>query len=119
MSSTVNINEYTGKAIREIRQSKNMTLNELAHSLNISYQQLQKYEKGTNRLSIDKLYEISNLLGIEINNFFPGADFSFMRDDIQKLQAAEHFAAIKDEEMKAIILKLMGKLSSKLKDASN
>lgn len=105
------INEYTGKAIRTLRQSKNLTLNELARKIHVSYQQLQKYEKGTNRLSIDKLYEISKYLGIEIYNFFPNANFSFEKENIQKVELSNAFNAITDDESRQIVLKLMGKLA--------
>lgn len=108
-----NINEYVGKAIRNLRQSKNLTLNEVATKVRISYQQLQKYEKGTNRLSIDKLYSIARILGIEIYNFFPGAEMSFERNDLQKLAAGDAFGNISDEESRQVVLKLMEKLGSK------
>ena len=103
--------EYVGKTIRSLRQAKNLTLAELAQRLKISYQQLQKYEKGTNRLSIDKLYDIARYLGIEVYNFFPGAEISpLSTDNIQKISLTSSFAAIKDPELKAIVLKLVDKL---------
>ena len=108
-----NINEYVGKAIRNLRQSKNLTLNEVAGRIKISYQQLQKYEKGTNRLSIDKLYDIAKFLGIEIYNFFPGANMSFDSDNLQKMAAGDTFATIEDVESRQIVLKLMEKLAAK------
>lgn len=105
------VNEYTGKAIRSLRLSKNLTLNELARKIRVSYQQLQKYEKGTNRLSIDKLYEISKYLGIEIYNFFPNSGFVFDKENIQKVEVSNRFGEITDEESREIILKLMDKLT--------
>lgn len=107
------INEYVGKAIRNLRQSKNLTLNEVAVRVRISYQQLQKYEKGTNRLSIDKLYDIARFLGIEVYNFFRGAEVNFDKHNLQKLAAGDAFGQIQDEECRQIILKLMDKLTTK------
>ena len=109
---TANINEYVGKAIRNLRLSKDLTLNEVATKVKISYQQLQKYEKGTNRLSIDKLYNIAKILGMDIYNFFPGTEMSFDRDNLQKLAVGDSFANITDEESRQLILKLMEKLSA-------
>jgi transcriptional regulator with XRE-family HTH domain len=111
------INEYAGKAIRNLRQSKNLTLSEVAQRVRISYQQLQKYEKGVNRLSIDKLYEISKFLGIEVYNFFPGNGNSLDKANLQKMAAGEAFGAIDDEESRQIILKLMEKLAPKEEDS--
>lgn len=105
------INEFTGKVIRDIRLSKNLTLSELARRVKISYQQLQKYEKGTNRLSIDKLYEISKLLNVDICDFFPNPTNRRAGGDIQAMLVGDAFLAINDKEMKEIIMKLMNKLS--------
>lgn len=111
-SSQLNVNEYAGNAIRQLRLSKNMTLSEVARKVSISYQQLQKYEKGTNRLSIDKLYEIAKFLGIEVYNFFPSSGVDYRNDDIQKIQFSSAFSSMKDEENRELILKLMSKLGS-------
>lgn len=106
------INEYAGKAIRNLRQSKNLTLNEVAQKVRISYQQLQKYEKGVNRLSIDKLYDIARFLGMEIYNFFPGGP-PLDRQNLQMIALADAFSSIQDEESKQLILKLIDKLAPK------
>lgn len=109
--SSINVNEYAGKAIRELRLSKNLTLNELAAKIKISYQQLQKYEKGTNRLSIDKLYEISKYLGMEVYNFFPNGSFVFDKENIITSQLINSYSSINDKETKEIVIRLIDKLA--------
>jgi transcriptional regulator with XRE-family HTH domain len=46
----------------------------LANALNISYQQVQKYETGANRVSAGRLYEIAKILQSDVSLFFEGLD---------------------------------------------
>ncbi len=59
-----------GKKIRSFRKNKKMTQREIATKLNISHQQLHKYELGENKISSSKLFIISKILKIEIDDFF-------------------------------------------------
>lgn len=65
------ISVYAGKMIRNLRQRKKLSLAEVATALDMSYQQLQKYEKGTNRMSIGKLYALANYFKLSPTIFFP------------------------------------------------
>ena len=49
-----------------------MSQSQLADALGITFQQIQKYEKGINRISAGRLFEIANLLGVPITFFFEG-----------------------------------------------
>ncbi len=89
-----------------------MTLNEVAARVKISYQQLQKYEKGVNRLSIDKLHDIAKFLGMEICNFFPGG-VPLDKDNLQKIAISNAFGSIEDEESRQLVMKLISKLAAK------
>ena len=53
-----------GKKIRKLRQRGKMSLNDLAGKIGISYQQLQKYETGVNRITAGMLVNLSEALGI-------------------------------------------------------
>lgn len=55
---------YAGAHIRALRRGQNMSQRELADKLNITFQQVQKYEKGVNRVSIGTLYDICAALGV-------------------------------------------------------
>ena len=59
-----------GARIRESRLAAKMTQADLAKELGISFQQLQKYEKGSNRISAARLYQICKLLEVEISSMF-------------------------------------------------
>ena len=67
------VDDHVGQQIRKRRNLLGMTQEELARALKISYQQVQKYETGANRVSAGRLYEISEKLGIEVSYFFEDA----------------------------------------------
>lgn len=61
-----------GETIKKYRLAVNMSQMELAEKIGISYQQLQKYEKGINNISIYRLKQISEALKIPISSFLEG-----------------------------------------------
>lgn len=64
------MNAHIGMRLRHRRKELKLTQQGLAQAINISYQQIQKYEKGTNRIGADRLYYLSVLLGVDIAYFF-------------------------------------------------
>lgn len=68
------INKLIGERIRQRRVVLRMTQTQVSEHLGISYQQLQKYEKGVDRLSADKLYILAKLLGVKITFFYEDMD---------------------------------------------
>jgi transcriptional regulator with XRE-family HTH domain len=56
-----------GNRIRISRIAKNISQDELGQKLGVSFQQIQKYEKGVNRIAGEKVLQISGLLGIDPN----------------------------------------------------
>ena len=65
------IDLHVGQYIRLRRMSLGMSQQELARELGITFQQVQKYEHGTNRVSASRLYEIATLLDTDVGGFFP------------------------------------------------
>ena len=59
-----------GRKIRGKRKARGWTQKQLANGLGISYQQVQKYETGVNRVSAGRLYQIAQLLSLDIGVFF-------------------------------------------------
>jgi len=57
--------------LRELRKENNLTLVELAQKIGVSVQQLQKYEKGINYPSIERILLICNFFQVDMNTFFP------------------------------------------------
>jgi len=67
------IDTYVGARIRMRRHMLGMTQTALANALGLTFQQVQKYEKGTNRVSASKLQQIGEALKVPAPFFFEGA----------------------------------------------
>ncbi len=67
---TSNIDELIGRQIKAIRTSYGMSQMALAEKIGLSFQQVQKYEKGTTRISVFRLQQISDALEVNITAFF-------------------------------------------------
>ena len=84
------LNQYIGSKIKEARidnrivgePKKIMTQTQLANVCEVTFQQIQKYEKGTNGVSSIRLLQLSNYLKVPINYFFE--DFSEYQINIEK-----------------------------------
>jgi len=63
---------HVGKKIREVRLLRGLTQVNVAEKLGLSFQQLQKYETGYNRVSASKMFEIAQLLDVQPGYFFEG-----------------------------------------------
>ncbi len=68
------VDAYVGERIRERRTVLGLTQEHLASALDISYQQVQKYETGANRVSAGRLYEVARKLDVDVSYFFEGLD---------------------------------------------
>jgi transcriptional regulator with XRE-family HTH domain len=66
------IDVHVGSRIRVRRQLINMSQERLGELLGITFQQVQKYEKGTNRISASRLFYTAKTLGVPIQFFFEG-----------------------------------------------
>lgn len=64
------IDVLIGSKIKTIRKGGGISQIELAEKIGISFQQIQKYEKGATRLSVFRLLQISEALGVDITFFF-------------------------------------------------
>lgn len=67
---------HVGGMIRAHRKRLGMSQSQLADALGLTFQQVQKYERGSNRVSASKLYEIAQTLGLTISTFFEGLERS-------------------------------------------
>jgi transcriptional regulator with XRE-family HTH domain len=63
---------HVGRRVQEKRLGLGLTQSALARALGVSFQQVQKYEKGTNRVSASKLFEMADFMKVEIPYFFSG-----------------------------------------------
>ncbi|WP_297772495.1 helix-turn-helix transcriptional regulator [uncultured Roseovarius sp.] len=68
------VDVHVGKRIRHRRWLVGMTQQQLAESVGIKFQQIQKYETGANRVSASRLWDIADSLDVEIAFFFEGIE---------------------------------------------
>ena len=65
-----NFNVHLGKKLRMRRLSLGLTQTKVAQAINVTFQQIQKYEKGTNGVSSNRLMQLSQFLKVPIIYFF-------------------------------------------------
>ena len=70
----INFNKHLGIKLKQRRLALGLTQTKVANAINVTFQQIQKYEKGTNGVSSIRLLQLSNYLKVPINYFFE--DFS-------------------------------------------
>ena len=68
------IDALVGRNIHIHRIDKGLTQTDLAKGIGVTFQQVQKYEQGANRVGGGRLYKIADVLGLPISAFFEGAD---------------------------------------------
>ena len=66
----VNFNKHLGYKLKLRRLALGLTQTKVAKAINVTFQQIQKYEKGTNGVSSIRLLQLSNYLKVPINYFF-------------------------------------------------
>jgi len=110
------VDAYVGKKIREARLVRGFTQTDVAKGLGLSFQQLQKYETGYNRVSASKLFEISQLMKVTPSFFFKGLeeDGSVSDDllDDKTARAVTALASISDEKVKAQLQSMIHEIAS-------
>ena len=110
-----NITKQVGKNLRVLRLAKGLSQTELGDALGVSFQQIQKYEKGTNRLSAAALCQIAEILQVPILSFFKGvadeepAENDFLRGSFEM---ARHFNNLKDERLRQTLKTLIHHLAN-------
>jgi transcriptional regulator with XRE-family HTH domain len=98
---TQDIDRHVGARVRERRIMLGFTQQQLADLIGVTYQQAHKYERGINRVSAGRLFEIAHVLNVPVNYFFEG----LMDDESRQvssrermcLELARNFAQIPNE----------------------
>lgn len=112
------IDRQIGARVRMRRLALGLSQGKLAAALGITFQQLQKYEKGTNRLGAGRLPEVARALQVSIDYFFEGvaavrrkqappADVSDLRTTADGLALSKAFGKIRDARLRRCIVCLV------------
>ncbi|WP_182422370.1 helix-turn-helix transcriptional regulator [Aureimonas sp. ME7] len=65
------VNSFIGMRLRETRSARRQSLQAVGDALGVTYQQMQKYENGTNRLSAANLYRVAQHFGVCVTTLLP------------------------------------------------
>jgi len=89
---------------------------QMADLIGVTYQQAHKYERGINRISAGRLYEISQVLGVPVNYFFEGLESQRAPDLTARqrmcLELARNFSAISNERHQEALSQMARALAS-------
>ena len=115
------IDIYVGKRVRFKRKMVGLTQSDLGDKVGLTFQQIQKYEKGENRISASKLYQIAQALHTSVTFFFEGynednnqVQSDVTIDDTQAINLIQSFKSIKDDKLKRRIMMLVDSVSDNI-----
>ena len=125
------VDVFVGQRLRQRRISLGITHEDMANALGLSFQQVQKYEKGMNRMSSSRLWEIGRIVGVEVAYVFEGmtddiATITNLRSDLharaqvaptalgaRELRVVHQYGAIKDSTIRDGVYSLIRALNLK------
>ncbi|GAC1339674.1 MAG: helix-turn-helix domain-containing protein [Beijerinckiaceae bacterium] len=122
------VDRHVGSRVRLRRMLLGLSQEKLGDALGLTFQQVQKYEKGTNRIGASRLQQIANFLKVEVAFFFEGVSgqgapaggfaeegtafvMEFLNSN-EGLQLNRAFARIKDARVKRRIIALVNALAN-------
>lgn len=107
---------YVGNRIRERRIMLGYSQQQMADLIGVTYQQAHKYERGINRISAGRLFEIAQVLSVPIGYFFDGLENGTLQDVNSRqrmcLEVARNFALIQNERHQEALSQLTRALAS-------
>jgi transcriptional regulator with XRE-family HTH domain len=115
--STAAIDDHVGARIRERRIMLGLTQQQLAEMIGVTYQQAHKYERGINRVSAGRLFEIARVLNAPITYFYEGLGEDKPRTvtphQRMLLEIARNFAEIQNEKHQEAVSQLARALAGR------
>ena len=108
-----------GGNVRIWRMAKGLSQQQLANRIGVTFQQVQKYEIGANRIGTGRLVKIAAILGVPISALFQGTDAAgpsqsllALLSDRRSFRLAHAFAAIKDNTCRVSLVNLVEKIAA-------
>jgi transcriptional regulator with XRE-family HTH domain len=118
------VDVFVGQRLRELRMLAGLSQSDVAAALGLTFQQLQKYERGFNRVSASRLFKLAQFFRVPVSVFFDGLD---ERDAVEgeaanedtentlrsreALMLARYFQSIRDPSVRAAIRELAERCS--------
>lgn len=113
------VDRAVGRNVRIWRMAKDLSQAQLAKRLDVTFQQVQKYETGSNRIPTGRLVQLAAILNIPISALFAGADDTDesyasleLVSDARSFRLARAFAAIKDNRCRLSLVHLVEKIAA-------
>ncbi len=102
----IELKRKIGGKIREMRELRGLSQIELAERVGLSYQQIQKYEKGKSSISVERLFQIAYALNVSIQTFF--------EEDFNKVaEGDEEYRPELFSQEEILLIKLLRKIKGK------
>ena len=103
------VDKTVGQNLKALREAQGISQERLGAGLDLTFQQIQKYEKGENRVSASTLYEFAHFFEVGILSFFaglPDIDAKPFSYDAQTMKLIRTFENIKDDKTRKKIIEL-------------
>ena len=94
------VDMHVGKRVRLRRTLLGMSQEQLGTELNITFQQVQKYERGANRISASRLWDIGQILDVPINYFFDDMTENTMQSSPRRVSRGGDIVDLTDGQIK-------------------
>ena len=105
---SLELNQHLGKQLRSRRAALGLTQTQVAKAINVTFQQIQKYEKGTNGVSSSRLLQLANFLKVPVKYFFEDfKDFQNLESQASKDNSLENFVSKLSEVEKEKLLNIL------------
>ena len=105
---SLELNQHLGRQLRTRRSSLGLTQTQVARAINVTFQQIQKYEKGTNGVSSSRLLQLANFLKVPIKYFFEEfKDFQNLDTQTKSENSLEAFVSKLSEVEKEKLLNIL------------
>ncbi len=114
------VDDYVGRRIRQRRVELGLSQSELAAALGITFQQVQKYENGSNRVSAGRLYDMAQHLGVTLDYFVEGVELPaanqptpelLVKTDKQVIALVRSFIQISDGSTRSAVAGLISTIA--------
>lgn len=112
------VDRFVGNRIRERRVMLGLSQQQMAQMIGVTYQQAHKYERGINRISAGRLFDIARVLRVPVSYLFEGVEGNGSEDDLSMrqrmcLELARNFTQIPNERHREALSQLARVLAAK------
>src|SRR5215510_4888674 len=107
------VDKYVGSRVRMRRIMLGMSQEKLGEALGLTFQQIQKYEKGTNRVGASRLQQISEVLQVPVSFLFDGGPSGAAGGEASAESASRAFTRIPDSKLRRSIVDLVEQIADR------